>query len=139
MPVNYHILPEHNLVYIAYSGMARIEDSFDCFAAFSRDPMARAGQKHFVDLSAITGIEDDFPRLFALQAEKAGRFMNGIGPSVLLYYAPTPVSYVMARTVLRSWEGLDGPVIVVQQDEVEAFSLIGLPELRLADLSRPVS
>ncbi|GAA5068709.1 hypothetical protein N0B44_01530 [Roseibacterium beibuensis] len=135
MPVDYRVLPEYNLVYVRYSGRAALDESFAVFGKFARDPLATPGQKHFVDLSKVTEIEEDFPKLIALQARKVGEFMRGLAPSMLLYFAPGPVPYAMARMVLRSWEGLDGPTVLVQQDEMMAFSLLGLPEMTLSDLA----
>ncbi|MBY6200479.1 hypothetical protein KUV65_03825 [Maritalea mobilis] len=136
MPVDYRVLPDKNLVYVRYWGVVGIEESFSSFRSYVAEPLARAGQRFLIDLSEVTGMEDDIPGLIAFQAEMAGTFLSGIAPSFILYLAPTPTAYSIARMAQRSWEGLDKPVVVILQDEAQTFDLLGLPDMSLSDLTR---
>ncbi|AHM05388.1 hypothetical protein roselon_03117 [Roseibacterium elongatum DSM 19469] len=117
-----------------YSGVVGIGESFESFRSYAAHPLARPGQRFLIDLSQATGIEEDIPGLMAFQAEMACTFMAGIAPSFILYFAPTPATYAIARMAQRSWDGMEKPAVVIQQDEAQAFSLLGLPEVRLSDL-----
>lgn len=52
----------------------------------------------------------------------------------MVYYAPSRLGLELAHLVLRSWEGFDAVVALIQQSEQEALSLLGLPETSIADL-----
>ena len=126
MPVQFRILSERGLVYVQYAGHAGVQEGFEAFAAYLMHPEYRPGQKQLVDLSAVTDLEQDFPRLFELQAGKAAAFMAGMDPVLLVYLAPTEISLKMARLIQRSWEGLDGAIVRVATDWDGAMDILGL-------------
>jgi hypothetical protein len=134
MAVSYRILPEHALVYVRYEGTAGLEDGFKAFEAYLRDPQCRPGQKQFIDLSGITEIERDFPKLMAFQAFKAMQFVAPAQQTLLVYYAPTKVSQVMANLSLRSWAGFDHVAARMMEDEAAAMAFLGLRGTRIAEL-----
>lgn len=139
MPISVDIYPERGLVVVAYSGRAEIDETARAFAEFAQHPDAARGQKHLLDLSRVTEVENDMPRLMALQAHKAGDAAQRVFPSMLVYYCPTPVSRRMADMVRKSWDGVNGPALAVIDDEAEALALVGCAETRFADLRRQVS
>ena len=96
------------------------------------------GQKHVVDLAAVTGIELDFARLPALQARKADAVMPGGAQTVIVYHAPTAMSRRMAEMVRRSWADVPSAVPVVGETEAEALRVPGEPETCFADLLQAV-
>ncbi|MEY8840091.1 hypothetical protein AB9K41_13785 [Cribrihabitans sp. XS_ASV171] len=126
MTISVRILPELSLVYIRYSGLALVAEGADAFAAYLRHPDFRPGQRQLVDLSAVTEVERDFPRLFRLQAEKAAAFMGHEHPVMLVYLAPNEISLGMARLIERSWEGLDGVLVRVASTLQEVNEILGL-------------
>ncbi len=139
MPITYDIYPNRGLVVVAYSGRAEIDETARVFAEFAQHPDAAPGQKHLLDLSRVTEVENDMPRLMALQAQKAGEMALPIFPAMLVYYCPTPVSRRMAEMVYKSWDGVGGPTVAMIEDEAEALALVGCTETRIADLRRHVS
>ena len=134
MPVQFRILSDHGLVYVAYSGQAREQEGFEAFSAYMMHPDYRHGQRQLVDLSAVTDVENDFPRLFEFQAGKAAAFMASHEPVMVVYLAPTDVSLAMARAIQRSWEGLDGAIVRVAIDWPGAMDILGLPRDALDDV-----
>lgn len=134
MPLSYRILPHRGLVYVRYEGFARAAESARVFAEYAADPDCQPGQKQLIDLSAVTGFDHDFPTLIELQAQKVDAFVRGAAETLLVYYAPQKVAYDMTRLVLRSWEGVDAVVALVQQDEAEALALLGQPERSMVEL-----
>ncbi|MCD1616931.1 hypothetical protein [Salipiger marinus] len=134
MSVTFRILPDHGLVYVRYDGIAVLEETFRAFDAYARHPQQRPGQKQLVDLAGITGVEQDYVRLMALQSRKADLFSAHEGQTMIVYYAPTPLSYDLSKMVLRSWDGLDSIVALVQQTEAGALALLGLRERSFAAL-----
>lgn len=137
MPVRFQILPKHGLVYVRYDGFARFEDTNSVFARYASDPEARPGQKHLVDLSRMTGMERDFVKLMEMQAKKADVFMGTGQQTLMVYYAPTPVSLELAHIILRSWEPVDMVIARIQEEETKALTLLGLKVQTFADLLAP--
>jgi len=126
VPVSFRIFEDAALVYVRYAGLARVAEGFDAFTAYLMHPDSRPDQRQFVDLSAVTEVEQDFMRLFQFQAEKAAAFMAGRAPVMLVYYAPTEISLGMARLIQRSWEGLDGAIVRVVTEWDAAADILGL-------------
>jgi hypothetical protein len=134
MAVSYRILSEHALVYVRYEGMAGLDDGFKAFEAYLRDPLCRPGQKQFIDLSGVTEIERDFPQLMAFQAFKALQFVAPAQQTLLVYFAPSKISQIMANLSLRSWAGFDHVAARMMEDEAAAMEFLGLRERRIAAL-----
>ncbi|WP_372886806.1 hypothetical protein [Shimia sp.] len=128
MPVSFRILKQKGLVYVRYEGVARLEETMQAFADYARHPDCAPGQRQFVDLTALEGIEMDFPKLMETQAQKAGTFVNGAAETLIVYLAPTPLSQSLAQTIVRSWEPFPAVVPVVLGEEREALSVLGLRE-----------
>ena len=126
MPISFQIFADAALVYVRYSGRAGISEGQEAFRAYLEHPDHRPDQRQLVDLSEVTELEQDFVRLFAFQAKKASAFMAGRAPVMLIYYAPTEVSLRLARSVQRSWEGLDGAIVRVVEDWAAASDILGL-------------
>lgn len=134
MSVSFHIFPDRGLVYVHYAGFARLDDTMAAFAAYAAHPDTRRGQKQLVDLSAVTGYEQDFTKLMHVQAQKAGVFTDDGIQTLMVYFAPTPLSRDLARLVLRSWEPFDSVIALIQEDEAQSLELLGQPERSFADL-----
>jgi len=134
MAVSYRILAEHALVYVRYEGMASLSDGFKAFDAYLCDPLCRPGQKQFIDLSAVTEIERDFPKLMAFQAFKAMQFVAPGQQTLLVYFAPTEISQIMANLSLRSWAGFDHVAARMMEDEAAAMEFLGLRGKRISEL-----
>lgn len=134
MPLNYKIIPELGIVYVRYWGVANIQETVDTFRVFSQDPDFSPHLKHLIDLEGIREYERSFPDLMKLQAMKADSIVTGAGPTYLIYYAPTRISMTMARTILKSWDGLSPVIGRVVQTEEEALGLLGLGQRSFADL-----
>ena len=77
MPASFRILPERGLVYVQYSGFIRLADTQRLIQAYLAHPDRHPGQKQLVDLAAVTGFEQDFVGLMAVQAAKAAIFFAG--------------------------------------------------------------
>jgi hypothetical protein len=134
LSLTYRIFPDRGLVFVRYGHRVDFSESGAVFAAYARDPDFRPGQKHLVDFSAVTEIDSDYTRLLALQAFKADTFVVPAGETLMVYYAPTPETYRVARWALRSWEGIPGVVVRLLNDEAAALAFLGQPEESFADL-----
>jgi hypothetical protein len=134
MPASFRILSDRGLVYVRYHGRATAQDGLDAFRAYMAHPDCRPGLKQLVDLSAVTDIEQDFPRLLQLQAVKAEQFVTEGPQTLIVYFAPGAMPQRMAMQIIRSWDGIDHVVPRVLTDEAECLSVLGLAETRLADL-----
>ena len=135
MPASFRILPERGLVYVQYSGFIRLADTQRLIQAYLAHPDRHPGQKQLVDLAAVTGFEQDFVGLMAVQAAKAAIFDPGGRTQTLMgYFAPSDVSFDMARHILRSWHGVSTVIATVQRHEAEALDILGQRERRLEDL-----
>jgi hypothetical protein len=134
MPLKYEIIPDLGLVYVRYWGICTVQETIETFARYAAEPEAAPDQRHLVDLSRVEEYERHFPELMKLQAQKADAVTKGATPATLLYYAPTPISLSMARTILRSWDGLDQVVGRIADTEAQALDMLGLRQRRFADL-----
>lgn len=135
MPASFTILPERGLVYVHYSGFVTIGDTHDAIADYMRHPASRPGQMQLVDLSDVTGFEDDIVELIKLQAGKADLFRPADGiQTLLVYYAPHDEGFAMAKLILRSWQGVTSVMATIQRHEAEALDILGQPERRMHDL-----
>lgn len=127
MPVTYQILPRHNLVYVRYSGAMMVEDSLKAFDTYARDPNARPGQRHLVDLSRITDMERDFTRIMQLQATKGAELAMRETETLMVYFANTPLSLRAAALAKNGWSVSQGVIAVVFEREDAVMSALGLP------------
>ncbi len=134
MSLSYRILPNRGLVYVRYGSRVDFAESGALFAAYSRDPDFRPGQKQLVDFSNVTEIDTDYARLLAVQAAKIEAFVYPAGETLMVYFAPTPETDRVARWALRSWDGVAGVVVRIFNDEAAALSFLGQPEQRFSDL-----
>ena len=134
MPLTYTIIPDHNLVYVRYWGFAQLSDTLKVFGDYAADTAFRPDQKHLIDLSEITDFERSFVDLVSAQAAKADAILQSQAPTMMVYLAPTQVAQAMARSILKSWDGLDVTVGRTAQDMDEALSMLGLPARSYADL-----
>jgi len=136
MPVTYRILPNRGLVYVRFTGHARVEDSFAALARFATDPAFRPELAQLIDLSGVTGFESDYMELFRLHAAKAGVFTppRGGGNTLTVYIAPGEVHLRLAREVQKSFDGLPGLIHRLTRSEAQALEVLGLPERSVAEL-----
>ncbi|MCB1389647.1 MAG: hypothetical protein KDK12_10990 [Rhodobacteraceae bacterium] len=135
MPASFTILPERGLVYVRYDGYVSLDDTAGAVADYMRHPLCRPGQMQLVDLSNITGFENDIVRLMNLQAQKADMFRPADGVQTLLvYYAPHDEGFEMAKLILRSWQGVTSVMATIQRHESDALDILGQPERRMEEL-----
>ena len=134
MSVSFRILSSIGLVYVRYDGLANMTDTLQAFATYSQHPEFQPGQKQFVDLSALTGWDEDYLELMKAQAKKAEAFTGNNTETLIIYYAPTEVGKKLARLALRSWEPFPSVVPILQDNEAEALSILGLPQSSLNQL-----
>ena len=134
MPLTVQILPIHNLVYVRYSGIARVEETMRAFAEYVQHPDFRPAQKQLVDLAEVTGFEADYVDLIKLQARKAEAFYDGIHETLMAYYAPNDEALRLARLAMNSWDATSGVVVCVTQHEDEALAMLGLGAARIEEL-----
>lgn len=134
MPGTFRIFPDLGLVYVRYEGHILLAETSEMMAQYGRDPLARPGYKQLVDLSRVTGYETDFARLMRLQAEKLDLLLQDVPQTLLVYYAPDGPARDMARLIRRSWEGLSGVIVTVQETQAAALSVLGLPQTSFEDI-----
>lgn len=126
MPVAFRILPRSGVVYLRFEDRILIDENIQAFRAYARHPDAHPAQKHLVDLSGITAIEWDYVKLMQLQALKAGFFCGRGSQTLKVYYCPTKLSLSVAKMILRSWDGINTVIPIIQQHEDDALSVLGL-------------
>lgn len=60
MPVNFRIIPDHNLVHIAYSGTVTAQELSDEFTHCYQHPHYRGGMMEICDVSQVTSVDIGF-------------------------------------------------------------------------------
>jgi hypothetical protein len=134
MPVRFKILPRRNLVIFTYSGHVTLDESAEAVAVAANHPDHRPGMRQLCDLSAVTSVERDFPALMKTQARIAESLLQKPADVVVMFYAPHRIAKEIVQMARRSWEGLNSVIVLEQDDEAEALSLLGLPEPSVAKL-----
>lgn len=134
MSVSFRIIPSHGLVYVRYDGWANLADTSRVFGDYVAHPDFRPGQKQLIDLSRLTGWDNDYLELMRIQAKKAEVLAGRENATLMVYYAPTPLSFELSKFALSSWLGLDGVIVLVQQSELGSLALLGLAERSFAQL-----
>ena len=134
MPCSFRILRDRGIAVVRYEGHATVAEGGRAFGEYAAHPDARPGQSQLVDLSAVISFERDFAQLMAFQARKAEQFLTGAEPALVVYFAPTRLTYDMAALIRRSWEGIDGIAVRVLQDEAECLDLLWQPERSIDEL-----
>jgi len=131
MPVTFKILPRRALVVFTYSGMVGLQESLDAIAACVGNPEYQPSMRQLCDLSAVTGVERDFPALLKMQAKMVESLQPAESDLVVLFYAPSRAGQEMAQMARKSWEGLNSVLVLTQDNEAKALALLDLPERSL--------
>ena len=134
LPVSFKILPQRQLILFTYAGLVGLQESTDAIGACARHPDYRPWQRQFCDLSRVTGVERDFPKLMKMQAKIVEDLQSDGNDLIVVFYAPTQVGQILAHTARKSWDGLNAVIVLIHDDEAEALALLGLPETSLSDL-----
>lgn len=134
MSVNFRIIPSIGLVYVRYDGQANMTDTLQAFSSYAQHPDFQPGQKQFVDLSALSGWDEDYLELMKAQAKKAEAFTGNNAETLIIYFAPSDIGKKLARLALRSWEPFTSVVPILQDNEGEALAILGLPQSSLDQL-----
>lgn len=139
LPVEFHILTQHNLVYIRYDGYIRVDDSIRAFSEYTQHPDFCFGQHQLIDLSLVTNFERDFTKIITHQAQQVDVYIKAKNPPILAFLAPSKASYRMAKAAVRSWDQLDCVIPLVLSNENEALEVLGLADKNLTELLKAIS
>lgn len=134
MPLTYRILPDFGLVHVRYSGEVDFAETGALFANYLQDPAYRPGQKQLIDFSAITGFSADYTAMMAMQARKTDAFVLPDRETLIVYFAPTPDTFRIARFALQGWEGVPGVIVRILTEPAAVCAFLGLPEDGMTDL-----
>lgn len=134
MPVTFRLLPHRNLALFTYSGEVTLQESMDVVAAAAAAPGYSPHMRQLCDLAAVTGVERDYAKLLKMQARILEDLLTQDMGTIVVFHAPTDAGRCMAEMARRSWDGLDTVVVLVQETEAGALSILGLPEQRIGDL-----
>jgi hypothetical protein len=127
MAVSFRILSALGVVYVRYEGMVEMRDTLSAFDDYRAHPDFQPGQKQLVDLTQVTGWNEDFVQLMQAQAKKAEAFTGNNAQTLIVYLAPTPAGQKLARYAMRSWETFPAVVPMIQEKEQPALSILGIP------------
>ena len=126
MPLTYRILPRRGLVYVRFFGHIRIADSAAALETFANDPEFRFGLRQLIDLTDVTGFDDDYVALMRVHAKKADVFRPTEIETLNVYIAPGEDALRLSRHILKSWDGIPGMIHRVVRDEAQAMHILGL-------------
>lgn len=99
-----------------------------------QDPDYRPGQKQLIDFSAVTGFSADYTAMMAMQARKTDAFVLPDLETLIVYFAPTPETFRIARFALQGWDSVPGVIVRVLTEPSAVSAFLGLPESSLASL-----
>lgn len=136
MPGSYRILADRGLVYVRYEGRVLLREAEEMFADFMGNPAGNLGLKQLIDLSRVTDWEKDFPKLMAMQADKADAFMTTGHTFFMVFYAPTEKARAMGRVLVAPWKNIPGIVTTMQEDEDAILDILGQPDASIDAILR---
>jgi hypothetical protein len=134
VPVSFHILPHRQLILFTYTGHVTLQESMDIVAQAAAHPEYQPWMRQLCDLSAVTGVERDFPKLLRMQARIIEDLMPQGHDLQVLFFAPTRAGQEMAHMARKSWEGLNSVMVLIQDQEAAVLELLGLRETSLTQL-----
>ncbi len=136
----FRIFPEHNLVYVRYSGLATIADYISVVQEYPRHPDFDLHRTNLIDLRFLEDFERDYASVLKLQAHTAEYALSARADILSITVAPSQVAQEAAKLIARSWEGLETPVVrrIVPTME-EASTLIGINIETLEGLIKQVA
>jgi hypothetical protein len=135
LPVGSLILQKRNLIVFTFSGMVTLQETMDTLSACARQPEYQPWMRQICDLSRMTGYEDDFIKFLKMQAQFAEDMQINGQEMIVMFYAPTAPGQKIAQMARRSWEEISSVVMLIQTDEAEALSMLGLRERSMAELA----
>ena len=136
----FRIFPDHNLVYVRYSGAASIADYVAVIDGYTNHADYDPHRKNLVDLRALDSFERDYTAALALQARIAEYALTAQADILSVMVAPSPVALEVAKLITRSWEGIDSPVIRrIVPSMNEAATLLGIGQDTLDGLLKQVA
>ncbi len=109
-------------------------DTLQAFSEYARHPDFRHGQKQPVDLSQLTGWDEDYLELMKMQAKKAETFTGNNAQPLITFYAPTEI---LARVALCSWEPFSAVGPTIMDTEQQALAILGVPHTTRRQLLKP--
>ena len=134
MPVQTRVLPRLNLALFVYSGRVTLAESLDAVASVARHHGHHDTMRQLCDLSAVTGVERNFPDLMKTQARMADDLMPRHGERFVVFYAPHGPAQTLAEMARKSWDGIDAVLVRVVEREEQALALLGLRQSSMASL-----
>lgn len=135
----FRIFPDHNLVYVRYSGAASIADYVSVVDGYTEHPEYDPHHKNLVDLRFLDDFERDYTAALGLQARIAEYAMTARADILSIMVAPSPVAMEVAALIMRSWEQIDTPVVRRMVPSMqEAAPLLGISEATLEGLLKQV-
>ncbi len=136
----YRIIPEHNLVYVRYSGTVTIDDYLAVVEGVRNHPDFQIQFKQLIDLRHLTNIKRDYIKVMLAQARIAELVAKSTSDILSVVVAPTPIAMEAASMVIRSWDKLDTPVVRrIVSDMSEAEALLGCKQGTLPELLKQLS
>ncbi len=136
----YRIIPEHNLVYVRYSGTVTIDDYLAVVEGVRNHPDFQIQFKQLIDLTHLTNIKRDYIKVMLAQARIAELVAKSTSDILSVVVAPTPIAMEAASMVIRSWDKLDTPVVRrIVSDMSEAEALLGCKQGTLPELLKQIS
>ena len=138
MPATFQILPQHQLALFTYSGFVTLAESLAVVTAYGQDPRSQPWMRQLCDLSAMTGVERNFPELLKMQAKFVETLLPAGRDLLVVFYAPTRAGQELAQMARKSWAGLNAVVVLVHDTEAEVLALLGLREVSLTQLQTAV-
>lgn len=132
MAVKMHIMPEHGLSYLHYSGHITAAEMSFSLSACADHPDFRAHFRHIADLSGVTSFENDYIAIMKVQAQAVGMLQGKHNPSSCIFLTPSVVSQTFANIVARSWDGIDDPVIVILAEPEQVDGHLGLRDMKVS-------
>lgn len=133
MSVTFILHPDKGLAHIRFRGHITLAETLARSQEFAATPGVTPDIHQIIDFREVTSFERDYAKLMAMMARMPEHMIHPGHEPLMIYVAPTALGQEMANFVIRSMQGLPGPLLRITSNMPEALALLGLPE-RISDL-----
>lgn len=134
MPVAAELYPEHNLIFIRYTGLASASETVALLTEITQKPEFQNVYLHLMDMSELVSYETGLPGFYNRDDSNLEKLIASPKNHIMVYLAPNAASQALAELASRKWRDKSRVTSLIVPSEREALAALGLQDLSLSEL-----
>lgn len=131
MSVSFQIIPSSGMVLVRLYGKILLDDCVSAAASYARQSDARSSRNLLIDLTQVTGYEQDYGKILHSMAKIQDNLWHPGSEPLVVCLASTPISQRVSVAIHRVISALPGVIARRVSDESHALDILGLAERNL--------